>query len=217
MFASRYYIMSLIALFYRATLLDYSERVALVSKRLYLDQWYGRFHLENIQLTSRIRAEFLFFNTHWYFDELTNKDEECEHFQLQCIQYRTEVMRQDLERELDSLNMSLHTFHQFRNTEAVNRLAMISMILGCGAVVTGFFGMNFEHIFEWLLKPLPGGEWVYWTGLGVAWLVAVGTLSFGLWTVSVNWADYRHSLLPRRMRQGWAEARRLRKASPRQG
>ena len=213
MFASRYFIMAMIALFYRATLLDFSERVALVSKRLYLDQWFGRFHLDNIQLTGRVRAEFLHFNTHWYFDELTNKDEECEHFQMQCRQYRTEVMRQDLERELDSLNMSLHTFYQFRATEAVNRLALFSVILGCGAVVTGFFGMNFSHVFDFLLKPAPGLRWIFWGSLSFAAIVAACALWFAVWAIVVNWADYRNSILAGRGREGWAAAKRLRKTS----
>ena len=43
MFNTRYYLMALVALFYRATLLDFSERTALVSKQLYLDQDDDRF------------------------------------------------------------------------------------------------------------------------------------------------------------------------------
>ena len=49
MFNTRYYLMALVALFYRATLLDFSERTALVSKQLYLDQEDQRFAVENIQ------------------------------------------------------------------------------------------------------------------------------------------------------------------------
>ncbi len=56
-------------------------------------------------------------------------------------------MKQEIEEEIEKLNASLHNFYQFRNTEAVNRLAMLSMMLGAGAVVTGFFGMNFGRDF----------------------------------------------------------------------
>ena len=216
MFESRYYIMAMISLFYRASLLDYSERVALVSKRLYLDHWYGRLHQENIQLIGRLHAEFLHFNTHWYFDEPTNKDEECDHFRMQCLQYRTELMRQDIQRELDALNDSLRNYHQFRATEAVNRLAMISMILGCGAVVTGFFGMNFGHMFDFLLQPKPGSEWVYWVAISFPSIVAFGALTFGTWTIIANWSDYQNSLIPRRIPAGWTPAARLRKTSARE-
>jgi hypothetical protein len=213
MFDTRYYIMATIALFYRATLLDFSERVALVSKHLYFDQWYGRSHLDNIQLVGTIRAEFLHFNTHWYFDELTNKDEEREHFEMQCQQYRTEVMRHDIERELDALNDSLMYFHQFRATEAVNRLAIISLMLGCGAVATGFYGMNFGHVFDFLLKPAPGREWMFWLGLGFAGLIAFGALWIGIWMIFSNWTDYRNAVIPKKIREGWTAAGRMRKSS----
>jgi hypothetical protein len=211
MFETRYYITAMVALFYRATLLDYSERVALVSKRLYLDHWYGRFHLENIQLTDRVRAEFLHFNTHWYFNELTNNDEDCDHFRLQCLQYRTDVMRHNIERQLEELNKSLHTFYQFRATEAVNRLAIVSMILGCGAVVTGVYGMNFGNWFEFLLKPEPGREWVFWLAISFALVVASGALGTMVWMIIANWGDYRNSLLSQRRREGWIASDRMRK------
>jgi len=161
MFDTRYYIMAVIALFYRARLLDFLERVALVSKHLYFDQQYGRSHLDNIQIVGRIRAEFLLFNSHWYFDELKNKDEEQEHFEMQCEQYRMEVIRRDIQQELDALSDSLMYF-QFRATEAVNRLAFVTMMLGCAAVGTGFYGKKFGHVFDFLLKPEPGREWMFW-------------------------------------------------------
>jgi hypothetical protein len=213
MFETRYYITALVALFYRATLLDFSERVALVSKRLYQDQWSGRFPLENIQFTDRVRAEFLLFKAHWYFDELTNKDEEYDHFRLQCLQYRTEAMRHNIERELEALNDSLHNAYQFRAAEAVNRLAIISTMLGCGAVVTGFYGMNFGHWFEFLLEPTAGKEWIHWAAIIFALVVAVGSLWIGVWMIIGNWDDYRSSLLPRRIREGWSAAERMRKNS----
>lgn len=124
-------------------------------------------------------------------------------------------MRLDIQGELDALNNSLHNFHQLRATEAVNRLAMISTILGCGAVVTGFFGMNFGHMFDFLLQPKPGSEWVYWTAITFPSIIAVGALAFCTWTIAANWSDYRSSLIPRRVREGWTPLERLRKTSAR--
>jgi hypothetical protein len=57
-------------------------------------------------------------------------------------------MKREIEEEIEKLSASLHNYYQFRNTEAVNRLAMLSLILGAGAVITGFFGMNFGGHFE---------------------------------------------------------------------
>jgi hypothetical protein len=206
MFDTRYYLMALVALFYRATLLEFSERTALVSKQLYLDHEDGRFTKENIRLASDLRAEFLHFSNYWHFDELANKDEELEHFQLMCLQYRTEPMKGEIEEEIEKLNASLHNYYQFRNTEAVNRLAMLSLMLGAGAVATGFFGMNFAHRFgRWFFEPDPSSLPIHYTALALVVLLVLGALVFGFYVVAVNWSDYREILggkSDRRRREG---------------
>jgi Mg2+ and Co2+ transporter CorA len=146
---------------------------------LYLDQQDGKLSLENIQLANDLRAEFLHFANYWYFDELANKEEEIDHFLLQCREYRTQVMKEEIEEEVEKLNASMHTYFQFRNTEAVNRLAMLSLIFGAGAILTGFFGMNFGREFGKLL-------------------LAFGALTFGAYVVVANWSDYKSILLPRK-------------------
>lgn len=199
MFTTRYYLMALVTLFYRATLLDFAERTALVSKLLYADHQHGhRISTGNVRLTAELRSDFLHFSNYWYFDELANKDEENQHFLLQVREYRIDSMKREVEQEIDKLNDSLHGYYQFRNTEAVNRLAMLSLILGAGAVVTGFFGMNFSGLFGRVLFEPPAGQTqAHWASILFVTLFAVCTLSFGLYVVISNWADYRESLLPR--------------------
>jgi hypothetical protein len=58
-FTTRYYLMTLVALFYRVSLLDFSERTAMVSRRLYQDQQRGRISPDNIRLAMALRNEFL--------------------------------------------------------------------------------------------------------------------------------------------------------------
>ncbi|MBM3810087.1 MAG: hypothetical protein FJW20_00460 [Acidimicrobiia bacterium] len=198
MFTTRYYLMALVTLFYRATLLDFAERTALVSRRLFHDQEDNKISMENIRLASDLRAEFLHFSNYWFFDELANKDEENEHFLLMCREYRVHSMKREIEEEIDKLNDSLHNYFQFRNTEAVNRLAILSLFLGAGAVATGFFGMNFSGrfagvFFEPDARYLP----VHYGAIAFAALLALGTIFFGLYVVASNWSDYRDSLLPR--------------------
>src|SRR5262249_668488 len=108
-----------------------------------LDQMDGNLSVENIDLANDLRAEFLHFANYWFFDELANKDEEIDHFLLQCKEYRTDVMKVEIEEEVEKLNASLQNYLQYRNTEALNRLAMLSLMFGAGAIITGFFGMNF--------------------------------------------------------------------------
>jgi hypothetical protein len=202
MFDSRYYLMALVALFYRATLIDFTERSALVSKRLFMDQEDGRLSAENIRLASDVRAEFLHFSNYWYFDELANKDEEIEHFTLQCRQFRIEPLKREIEEEIEKLNASLHDYSAFRNTEAVNRLAMLSLIVGAGAVLTGFFGMNFGRTFSRLFfEPDSGSLFIHYSAVISVALLALGALAFGLYVVASNWSDYREILIPQRWKQ----------------
>jgi Mg2+ and Co2+ transporter CorA len=133
----------------------FAERVALVSKQLFLDQEDNKLTLDNIRLANDLGAEFLHFSNYWYFDELANKDEEIEHFTLQCQEYRVVPMKAQVEQEIEKMNSSLHTHYQFRNTEAVNRLAVVSLVIGAGAVLTGFFGMNLH--LPW--SNNPHGAW----------------------------------------------------------
>jgi hypothetical protein len=192
MFDTRYYLMAVVALFYRATLLNFNERTAVVSKRLYLDQEDGRLTLDNIRAANALRAEFLHFSNYWHFDELANKDEEVEHFALQCRQYRIETMKREIESELEKQDASLHNYNQLRNTEAVNRLAMLSLIMGAGAVLTGFFGMNFGRGFGKLFfDPDPASAAVHYAAVGVVAALAFLALALGIFLVATNWADYR--------------------------
>lgn len=203
MFDSRYYLMAVIALFYRATLLDFAERSALISRLVYLDQQDRRLTSESIERVSDLRGEFLHFSNYWHFSELANKDEESEHFEIQCRQYRIPSMKRDIEDEIDKLNQSLHNYFQFRNTEAINRLAMLSLIFGAGAVVTGFFGMNFGGGFaELFFEPPPNREAAHFGAMVIVVVLTLAALCFGLFVVAAYWQDYRDILTLRRAGMG---------------
>lgn len=199
MFDGRYYLMAMIALFYRATLLHFAEVSAEVSRVLYLDTQDDKITLENIRLANDLRAEFLHFANYWYFDELANKDEEIDHFLLQCREYRTDIIKHEIEEEVDKLNASLHNYFQLRSTEAVNRLAMLSLIFGAGAVMTGFFGMNFGRQFgKIFFEGTSDIPWIHYAAVAGVTLMAFGTLIFGIYVVVVNWSDYKSILQPRK-------------------
>lgn len=198
MFSGRYYLMAIVALFYRATLLDFAESVALVSRRLYENLAVSRLERQNVEIATDLRNEFLNFSNYWYFDELANKDEEIEHFQMQCRAYRVEELRSQVEEELANMNAALSEHNQHRNTEAVNRLAMLSMIFGAGAVLTGFFGMNFGSQFErYLFRPEPGTLGVHMGAVAIVTLITISIILLGAYLVAVNWRDYKHILKAR--------------------
>ncbi|MEI9811819.1 MAG: hypothetical protein WDO18_03705 [Acidobacteriota bacterium] len=90
MFDTRYYLMAMVSLFYRAALLDFGERSALVSRMLYQSE--TTLTPDNIHAANELRSEFLHFSNYWHFDELANKEEEQEHFEMQSKFYRIAAM-----------------------------------------------------------------------------------------------------------------------------
>ena len=202
MFRTRYYLMTVIALFYRATLLDFAERTALVSKRINRDWEDGKLSRGSVRFANDLRSEFLHFSNFWYFDELANKDEEFEHFALQCRALRIAPVKREVEEEIEKLDTSLQSYAASRNTEAVNRLAVLSLFIGAGAVLTGFFGMNFGRAFARLFFE-PDAETVavhYGAVATISFLVLL-VLAFGFYVILSNWSDYRDVLIPKSWRR----------------
>lgn len=195
-FHTRYYLMTVVALFYRAVLLDLNERSALVSRRLLQDQQSGTLTLSTINLVNELRAEFLNFSSYWHFDDLTCKQTDNDLFRRLCAEYNIDRMKEALEKELGHMGDFVYNFYQLRNTEAVNRLAMLSLIFGGGAVLTGFFGMNFGREFG---KALFEGEGVtpllHYFMVTLVTCVVFGSLALGIFLVFWNWRDYLAILL----------------------
>ena len=101
-------------------------------------------------------------------------------------------MKRDIEAELEKLDASLHNYNQMRNTEAVNRLAMLSLILGAGAVMTGFFGMNFGEGFERVFfHACPEFPRITLYDRYRCGALAFAAIAFGIYVVASNWTDYR--------------------------
>lgn len=199
MFQTRYYLMALIALFYRATLLDLSERTALISKALYRDYHDDReFREENIDAANSLLVEFLHFANYWHFDELANKDEEQDHFVMQCRAYRVDSSFDEVENSVRRLNASLNEYYESRQMGAVNRLAILSVVFGAGALLTGFFGMNFAREFGSTFFEAQHTPILHYGAIALVSLLAVGALSYGIYLIAANWKDYREAANPNR-------------------
>jgi len=72
-FQSHFYFMMVIACFYRAVLMDFGERSALVARRLLHDQQAGKLTLASIEMVNKFRTEFLHFSGYWHFDDISSK------------------------------------------------------------------------------------------------------------------------------------------------
>ena len=155
-FHTRYYLMTVVALFYRAVLLDFHERSALVSRRLLQDQQSGRLTLPSITMVNELRTEFLNFSSYWHFDDVSCKQTDNDLFRRLCVEYKIANMKDVLSDELRHMAEFVYNFYQLRNIEAVTRLAILSLLFGGGAVLTGFFGMNLGREFGQFFFE---GEW----------------------------------------------------------
>jgi len=148
--------MTIIALFYHAVLLDFQERSALVSRRLLQDQQSGRLTLSSITMVNELRAEFLNFSSYWHFDDVSCKQTDNDLFRRLCVECKIGDMKGVLADELRHMAEFVYNFYQLRNIEAVTRLAILSLLFGGGAVLTGFFGMNLGREFGQFFFE---GEW----------------------------------------------------------
>jgi Mg2+ and Co2+ transporter CorA len=119
-----------------------------------------------------------------------------EHFQLLCEAYRIHQMKQAIGDQIGKLAGYIDRLYALRSNDAVNRLALLSMILGVGALVTGFYGMNIPH----LATALTNGR--YSLASFVATLImTLLSLAFIVYIVAANWVDYRSSVLPHHFRR----------------
>jgi hypothetical protein len=196
-FHSRYYLMAVVALFYRAVLLDFHERSALVSRRLLQDQESGRLTLPSVTMVNELRTEFLNFSSYWHFDDISCKQTDNDLFRRLCGEYKIGDMKGVLGDELRHMAEFVYNFYQLKNTEAVNRLAMLSLIFGGGAVLTGFFGMNFGREFgRFFFEGESGGAFGhYFMVILVCGFVFV-SLALGTFVVLRNWREYLAILSP---------------------
>jgi hypothetical protein len=197
MFHGPFYLMVAVACFYRAVLMDFSERGALVARHLLQDQQVGKLSLNSIQMVNEFRTEFLNFSGYWHFDELSCKQADNDLFRRLCREYRVDDMKSVLANELRHMTEFVYNFYQLRTTEAVNRLAMLSLIFGGGAVLTGFFGMNFGREFtEVVFEGQHGGSWLHYLLVILVTGFVFGSLALGTFVVLRSWRDYLALLTP---------------------
>src|SRR5271166_4337092 len=196
-FHTRYYLMTVVALFYRAVLLDFHERSALVSRRLLQDQQSGRLTLPSITMVNELRTEFLNFSSYWHFDDISCKETDNDLFRRLCAEYKIGDMKGVLADELRHMAEFVYNFYQLRNTEAVNRLAMLSLIFGGGAVLTGFFGMNFGREFgQFFFEGESGGAFGHYFMVILVCSFVFASLALGTFVVLRNWREYLAILSP---------------------
>jgi hypothetical protein len=196
MFTSKNHLIATVALFYRATLLNFAKESAQVSRQLFPIFSGQIVRHRHIQMATRLMADYHYFTNYWFFNEITTKDEELEHFQLLCSAYRIDQMKNEIGDEIGKLAGYIDRLYALRNNDAVNRLALLSMILGVGALVTGYYGMNIPHLTNILANGQVSGGSLVATSI-----MTLLSLSLIAYIVVTNWVDYRSSLVPHNFRR----------------
>jgi len=117
---------------------------------------------------------------------------------MQHEAYKLDLMKSESEEEIEKLNNSVHEFYEVQSTIAVNRLAVSSIVLGAGAVITGYFGMNFEREFgEFFFGPEGATPtWLHYGMIYTVTVFALAALCFMFFIIAANWNDYRDILVP---------------------
>jgi len=98
-------------------------------------------------MVNELRTEFLDFSSYWHFDDISFKQSDNDLFRRRCAEYKIVHMKEILADEFRHMAEFVYNFYQLKISEAVNRLAIPSLIFCGGAVLTGFFGMNFGREF----------------------------------------------------------------------
>jgi len=168
-----------------------------VSRQLLRDQQNGKLTLPSITMVNELRTEFLNFSSYWHFDSLSCKQTDNDVFRRLCAEYNIANMKDVLSEELRHMADFVYNFYQLRNTDAVNRLAMLSLIFGGGAVLTGFFGMNFGRQFgKFFFEGEGGSPWGHYLMLTLVSCFVFGSLALGIFVVLRNWREYLAILNP---------------------
>lgn len=103
--------------------------------------------------------------------------------------------------KLTAMSAAIGDFYQARNTSAVNRLAMLSLIFGAGAVFTGYFGTNFGRAFGNLFFEPQQNTWVHLASIIAVTIFTLAAFGFGFYLIAANWRDYGRILKPKANRQ----------------
>ena len=133
---------------------------------------------------------------------------------MQCLAYRIQPGLNEVEQSIRRLNASLNEYYESRQMVAVNRLAILSLVFGCGAVLTGFFGMNFGGLFR--SHFFENQTWPQTFAVSFVAFATVAAFGYAAYLIVLNWKDYRDAANPRRNRRLCADQSRFRRLRPRQ-
>ncbi|MBU2548101.1 MAG: CorA family divalent cation transporter [Proteobacteria bacterium] len=143
-FNSMYYQMTLVALYYRASLIDFSHQVAVASRELI----EGPAQVIRRDRFIELKKEFMLFTNIYWFKELTNQDQGIELFDYYKRAFNFDEMYDQVKEEIDRADSYLEILQNNRYNDLTRKFTHGGALLGIMAIVTGYFGMNFNEIAD---------------------------------------------------------------------
>ncbi|MDL1980545.1 MAG: hypothetical protein LWX02_03525 [Deltaproteobacteria bacterium] len=139
-FNSMYYQLALISLYYRSSLISFSDEVAQTTQQLVnkKDQASDR------ELFLKLKADFMQFSNLYWFQEVTNQDQGIEIFKLYKKSFEFETMYKQIKEEIDRGDEYLNTLQQIELNVFTTNFSRYGLVLAGLAILVGFFGINFS-------------------------------------------------------------------------
>jgi len=139
-FNSMYYQLALISLYYRSSLISFSDEVAQTTQQLVnkKDQTSDR------ELFLKLKADFMQFSNLYWFQEVTNQDQGIEIFKLYKKSFEFETMYKQIKEEIDRGDEYLNTLQQIELNVFTTNFSRYGLVLAGLAILVGFFGINFS-------------------------------------------------------------------------
>ncbi|RJQ59465.1 MAG: hypothetical protein C4530_09180 [Desulfobacteraceae bacterium] len=200
-FASMYYQMFLLILYFRSRLIQFSDEIAGIAK-MFTDPGTSN-DIEKKKFKGglrRLHRRFMHFMNRYWFVEVTNQDQGIGIFRLMRDAFEIEPMYQQVKEEIERADELTELLHNEDVGRFNTRVGYVGGIFGFLAILTGFFGMNFDAISEG------------WGGVHVLFgvILFVGVLMLSLAIIVARSADPDHIVycLFRFFRNPWEKFKR---------
>ncbi len=148
-FVSMNFQMFLLATYYRARLVRFADEIATIAKKWPTSSENKKL-LEALKRDLRVlHTEFMrFMNVHW-FVEVTHQDQGIELFHLIRKAFQLDTMYSQVKEEIERADDLVEVLHN-ENVEKFNTTAgHIGVLFGIIAILSGYFGMNFDQVMSW--------------------------------------------------------------------
>ncbi len=160
-FQSMYYQIAILLLFYRGSILSFSDRSEKISDLINnLPKGIAKSKEDKDKLieirneVDQLRKNFLLFRNKFWFREVTAQDQGIEIFDLWSKQMRNMDLMQDVQSEIKELFDFVDSTYEKDVSKTVNILTVLGAVAIPLAIITSFFGMNLPFITNLMNEDL---------------------------------------------------------------